>query len=103
MDWIDQDGEKFLKRSFERQLLGARKDQIDSLVEECNTFMVDVKQQRVKVRMLLEVAQKRLSDGALDEVHGKEVENWMVRVRSRFEQLCARLNEYENNLFFGFG
>lgn len=48
--------------------------------------------------MLLEMAQKRLSDATFDDTHGKEVEDWMGTVRSRFEKFCSRLNEYENNL-----
>uniref|UniRef100_A0A0N5AUT5 CRAL-TRIO domain-containing protein n=1 Tax=Syphacia muris TaxID=451379 RepID=A0A0N5AUT5_9BILA len=103
ISWIDKNGETFLKKSGSWQLVGVKKGQIDSEIESCNTFMVEVKEQRAKVRMVLELAQANISDGILDELHGKEIQKCMESVRSRFEVFCSRLNEYENSLLSALG
>ncbi|VDM96077.1 unnamed protein product [Thelazia callipaeda] len=94
-DWIVTEGERFLKRCLERRLSVADRESLESYMEEYMTFKAEAKQKRLKVRMMLELAEKFLS--SLDQ-HCNVIERKMLDVRSSYEHFSLRLTDYENSL-----
>ncbi|KAM3722372.1 Kalirin [Dirofilaria immitis] len=94
-EWIGIEGEAFLKRCLERQLNIADRESLEAYMDEYMTFKAEAKQKRLKVRMMLELAEKFLS--TLDH-HCNAIERKMFDVRSSYEDFSMRLANYENLL-----
>ncbi|MCP9259924.1 Kalirin [Dirofilaria immitis] len=103
-EWIGIEGEAFLKRCLERQLNIADRESLEAYMDEYMTFKAEAKvsfsfnnskTKRLKVRMMLELAEKFLS--TLDH-HCNAIERKMFDVRSSYEDFSMRLANYENLL-----
>ncbi|VDO25930.1 unnamed protein product, partial [Onchocerca flexuosa] len=94
-EWIGIEGEAFLKQSLERRLNMVDRESLEEYMDEYMTFKAEAKQRRLKVRMMLELAEKFLS--TLDH-HCNAIERKMFDVRTSYEDFSMRLANYENLL-----
>ncbi|VDK70409.1 unnamed protein product [Litomosoides sigmodontis] len=99
-EWIDVEGEAFLQQVMERRINLKDREALETYMDEYMAFKAEAKQKRLKVRMMLELAEKFV---LTRDHHCNAIERRILDVRSYYEYFSMRLANYEDFLSAALG
>ncbi|XP_064646133.1 triple functional domain protein-like isoform X3 [Lineus longissimus] len=92
LEWIHDTGELYLSTHTN---VGANPEETENLLKEHNDFKVTAKENREKVKLLLQLADNLVEKG---HAHAASIKQWVSAVDKRYKDFASRMEKYRAKL-----